>query len=278
MDFRILDKVFWHGKTDMSAFIEHPCKTKGGIVLFCTQGEAIISTGIKENHVVRNTEVTILPGITFCVLRTSDDFSVKVFTFSKELYDEVSFRLSPSFSIHLQHQCTHLHEKGDVPHKNICAFMNMAELVHGEKQNEYQILMQRNFVQIYLMYLFDKCRHNFEKSIGEYSRKQELYLRFLSLLDLHCQEQHDVAFYAKTLCITPRYLAMVTAKYSSFESPKEVIDKRLVLEIKMLLQSSEMSIQEIADILHFPDLSYLGRYFKRHTGLSATEYRNRRKL
>ena len=42
----------------------------------------------------------------------------------------------------------------------------------------------------------------------------------------------------------------------------------MLLEIKMLLQSTDLSVQEIAYRLHFPDQSYLGRYFKKHTGES----------
>lgn len=66
---------------------------------------------------------------------------------------------------------------------------------------------------------------------------------------------------------------MVCHACSSFASPKEIIDKRVILEIKVLLQSTDYTIQEISRLLHFPDQSYLGRYFKRHTGMSASEYR-----
>ena len=55
---------------------------------------------------------------------------------------------------------------------------------------------------------------------------------------------------------------------------KEFIDRSVVLEIKMLLGSTELSVQEIAYRLHFPDQSYLGRFFKKHTGVSPTEFRN----
>ena len=41
----------------------------------------------------------------------------------------------------------------------------------------------------------------------------------------------------------------------------------------MALQSTGMSLKEIADKYHFPDQSFFGRYFKKHTGMSPKEYR-----
>ncbi|MDE6987827.1 MAG: helix-turn-helix transcriptional regulator, partial [Bacteroides acidifaciens] len=58
-------------------------------------------------------------------------------------------------------------------------------------------------------------------------------------------------------------------------SAKKIIDEFAILEIKVLLQSTEMTIQEIADKLGFPDQSYLGRYFKRHEGISPKEYQSK---
>ena len=54
-----------------------------------------------------------------------------------------------------------------------------------------------------------------------------------------------------------------------------IIDDFAILEIKVLLQSTELTMQDIADRLGFPDQSYLGRYFKRHEGMSPREYQNR---
>ncbi|MCC8152888.1 MAG: helix-turn-helix domain-containing protein, partial [Tannerellaceae bacterium] len=51
-------------------------------------------------------------------------------------------------------------------------------------------------------------------------------------------------------------------------------NRHLILEIKVLLESTQLSVQEIAHRLNFPDQSYLGCYFKRYTGKSPSEYRN----
>ena len=53
------------------------------------------------------------------------------------------------------------------------------------------------------------------------------------------------------------------------------IDDFAILEIKVLLQSTDLTMQDIADQLGFPDQSYLGRYFKRHEGISPREYQNK---
>lgn len=57
-------------------------------------------------------------------------------------------------------------------------------------------------------------------------------------------------------------------------SPKQLIDKQTVSEIKSCLINTDMPIKAIATRLHFEDASYLCRYFRRQTGLSPEAYRN----
>ncbi|HHR6221833.1 TPA: helix-turn-helix domain-containing protein [Providencia alcalifaciens] len=51
----------------------------------------------------------------------------------------------------------------------------------------------------------------------------------------------------------------------------------MVLEIKAQLERGILSIQGIADELNFEDTSYLCRYFKRHTGMTLSEFRKRKR-
>lgn len=275
--FSLFDKSFWAGESTLKIFLDCPYQMEGGFALYCTEGEAIISVGVQKHTITKNAEMLILPGTTFCLLQSTENFTNRIFVFSKELYNEGSLRLGLSFSRFLLEFPFYIHDDGSEDLKNLQIWMDMANMLYQNNNGLFQIQMQRNFVQSYLMYLFDQIQDHFGLLTRKYTRKQNLYHQFLSLLDTHCREQRDVSFYAKELCITTRYLWLITDELASRESPKEIIDKRFILEIKILLQSTDLSIQEIGQDLRFPDQSYLGRYFKRHTGISPSEYRNKMK-
>ncbi|MBQ1759240.1 MAG: AraC family transcriptional regulator, partial [Prevotella sp.] len=64
-----------------------------------------------------------------------------------------------------------------------------------------------------------------------------------------------------------------TIKQISHHTPNEWIDNYVSLEIRVLLKNSTKSIKEIAQELHFPNQSFLGKYFKEQVGISPSAYR-----
>jgi YesN/AraC family two-component response regulator len=124
------------------------------------------------------------------------------------------------------------------------------------------------------MDLCDKAhKGEISNNLWNANRKEVIFNRFMELVHNHYIEEREVAFYADKLCISPRYLSSVVRSVRIDVTPKAIIDSFVVLEIKALLQSTNLSIQEIADRLHFPDQSFFGRYFKKHTGLMPSRYR-----
>ena len=95
---------------------------------------------------------------------------------------------------------------------------------------------------------------------------------FRHLLHQHCREQHEVSFYAEQLCVTPDYLSKVMRNFSG-RSAVKWINHSLIMEAKILLRKPEMTIQTIAETLHFSDQSAFGKFFKKHTGMSPLSYR-----
>lgn len=107
---------------------------------------------------------------------------------------------------------------------------------------------------------------------GKKSKHELLMEEFLRLVNTHYKEQREVGFYADKLKLTPKYLSKVI-HVNSGKSANDWINEHVILEAKALLKSTNMSIQQISDYLNFPSQSFLGKYFKRHVGISPKEYK-----
>ena len=107
---------------------------------------------------------------------------------------------------------------------------------------------------------------------NSHNRAEEYFKQFTELLGEHYIRERSVGFYARQLCITPKYLTTLIKRISG-QSVSEWIDNYVILEAKTLLKYSTMSIQEIAYYLNFPNQSFFGSYFKRNTGMSPSQYK-----
>ena len=81
-----------------------------------------------------------------------------------------------------------------------------------------------------------------------------------------------MTFYADKLFITPQYLSLILKELTGMSANKW-IDDALVAEAKVLLKAPQMTVQQVADQLHFSDQSTFGKFFKKHMGISPMEYR-----
>ena len=111
-----------------------------------------------------------------------------------------------------------------------------------------------------------------QKGARAQSRADVLFASFIRLLEEHFRTERRVSWYAEQLCITPKYLSEII-KHVSKRTPNEWIDSYVILELRVLLKTSPKSIKEITKELHFPNQSFLGKYFKEHVGVSPSEYR-----
>ena len=104
------------------------------------------------------------------------------------------------------------------------------------------------------------------------SRAEEIFIRFLLLVQDNFRKERRVSWYARQLSITPKYLSE-TIRVVSRETPSQWIDDFVTLELRVMLRNSNLSIKEITDRMHFPNQSFLGKFFKEHVGMSPKEYR-----
>ena len=64
-------------------------------------------------------------------------------------------------------------------------------------------------------------------------------------------------------------------KSVSQRTPNDWIDNYVVLAIRVQLANTTKTIKQITEELHFPNQSFLGKYFKEHVGMSPSEYRRK---
>ena len=110
------------------------------------------------------------------------------------------------------------------------------------------------------------------------SRKQttndDLHRRFLELLAFSRGRTRKVQDFADQLCVTPDQLTAAT-KAISARTALDWITEATVKAITHDLLYTQKTISEISDELDFPSLSFFGKFFKQHTGLSPRAFRER---
>lgn len=95
---------------------------------------------------------------------------------------------------------------------------------------------------------------------------------FNLLIDQFFKEEKLVAFYAAKLHISANYLNIICKKNLKI-SATQLIQQRVLLEAKCMLQSTDISIKEIAFELGFVDHAYFSNFFKSQTNSTPTEFR-----
>ncbi|WP_270540347.1 helix-turn-helix domain-containing protein [Bacteroides zhangwenhongii] len=270
----ILREPFIAGTDEnLSPVMHHLWKLEGGAIYFCRKGWAHATIDLKDYEIVENTQVVLLPGTIIRINGCSSDFTASFFGFPKEMFMEACMRFEPIFFRFIKEQPCYV-----LPQENtgaINGLIRATTAIYNDRENRFRNQIAKNHLQSFMLDIYDKCYRYFGKhKIEGGTRQDEIFKSFVSLVHEHCTSQREVSFYADKLCISTKYLTGI-CKAVTGDSAKKIIDDFAILEIKVLLQSTELTVQEIADRLGFPDQSYLGRYFKRHEGISPKEYQNK---
>ncbi|WP_426090937.1 AraC family transcriptional regulator [Flavobacterium sp. DSR3-2] len=95
---------------------------------------------------------------------------------------------------------------------------------------------------------------------------------FEVLLEQNFKIEKAASFYASQLNITLKHLNRICNEILQ-KTTTEVITDRIILEAKRMLMDKKFTINEIASELGFDDYSYFTRLFKKHTGMTPTNFR-----
>lgn len=265
-------ETFRTGDDNLEFFRNRLIKMTNGALVFCFGGEAELTIDLEKHHIVPNTNIMLLPGTILSLRSASKDFKVHYFAYSGDMIKLACLRLDPAFMHFLKETPCYTHTKPEAI-RSILGLIGATAAIYADRENLFRESIAQNLLQVFFLDTYDKVQRYFSKDQLEGNkRKGQLFKKFIQLVHAHCTTQRDVAFYAEQLCISTRYLSAITREMGD-TSAKEIIDEFLTLEIKVALQSTNLSLKEIADRYGFPDHSFFGRYFKKHAGMAPKEYR-----
>lgn len=152
--------------------------------------------------------------------------------------------------------------------ENSAALSSLLDLLYSEihSDNPYKELYESLFKTIALKVI------KLSDSTKSIERRQEIATAFKQLVHLHFSKHKTVDFYADQLKVSINYLnRCVSAVYK--KSSKQLILEIAIIHSQLLLQETNKSVATIAYELDFVDPSYFARLFKKHVGITPSEYR-----
>lgn len=100
----------------------------------------------------------------------------------------------------------------------------------------------------------------------------DIVREFNFLVETHFKEKHSVRDYAALLNKAPKTLSNLFGKLSD-KTPLQIIQNRIMLEVRRLLRYSDLPISEIGYEVGFNDVQSFSRFFKKNQGVSPSEFR-----
>jgi len=248
--------------------------TSYGLLGLCLRGKIKFDIYFNKYNLSKGELMIILPGQQIELKEKSNDFLIDYFIASQDLINDVLSgipRLSPLFFIHMRKK--HQYKLSDEEAERFKDYFKLsvkhikaADLIF---EREYVV----NVLRLFYLDLYNNYKNSLlmMKTVQDGNKENMAYQFFLLIME-HYRKNRDVAFYADKLFITPKHLSRVIKEISG-RAAKDWIVEYTILEIKSLLHDLSLNIQEIAIKTNFSNQASLSRFFRKHTGMSPSQYR-----
>lgn len=263
-DFFLMDNII-----DAGSIFTHPFMVDSVNAVICVKGISKGKINLKPYETQAPCLIIILPDQILEHEYISNDFEGLSIIMAKRFTDSLNIEEGFSAFVSVRdNPCIPLTEN---ELKSMCSYYSMMKNTIGAKDNPFRLEIAKYLTKAFFYgagYYFHKLHSNTTRN-----KNEQLVENFINLIQTNFREERGVEFYANKLCLTAKYMTTVI-KQTSGKSAGEWIDERVILEVKALLKSTNMTVQQISDELNFPTQSSFGKYFKRLVGLSPKEYRS----
>jgi AraC-like DNA-binding protein len=246
-----------------------PHKLKHAAICICTAGHCTLKINLQTYEIESPMLVTLMPGQIIESIDKSVNFDGHTIVLSKRFIDMLNL---PGWQ--QQYMTLFNNPTNEIPAdalRHLQIFYTILHKAASDEENPFRLQVIVNLIRVFYYGGVSKFR-KIDNNTTSY--KNSIVERFMELVAKHYRDERLIGFYADKLCITPKYLSKLI-KDNTGRSAGEWIESHVILEARAMLQSSDMTIQQIAASLNFPNQSFFGKYFKRATGLSPMQYRSK---
>ena len=246
-----------------------------GLIVICTDGMAQFDYDGQQIQLHKNDLYLYMAHSVVTNFMSSPDFNCRQIWFSRgELWDiskygEVSLSDLPYLK---QHPKIHLSDD-DVTLLDDY-FQLLCRRMRDQSSSLYFEIVRSLVCTMMLEMLCIMRRQEPENTVTTGLHRQRLANEFMRLVEQSDGRIRRVDDYASQLNVTPKYLSTLLKETMS-RRPSEAIRFFTLKAIEHRLRYSDMTMQEIANDLNFPNASFFGKYFKEHAGMTPLEFRRK---
>lgn len=144
---------------------------------------------------------------------------------------------------------------------------NYFNFIHKEmnENSKYQKEIIQSIFYALILEILAEYEKIFDSDNNHDIKANDLSDRFFRLLTIHYKKHRSVQFYADKLNLTPKYLSTAIKKVTG-RPILEWIHEAVLIDAKMLLRTTDLTVQQISDQLNFSSPSAFVQFFKKHTG------------
>lgn len=264
-------------QSSLQQFVQHVYQMQHTSIFFCLSGEALFTIDGQKYRFTPGQLIICPTGSNILLLDITSDFSSRLLGLSKHIWLAARSSMSPE-TIQAIECRTHQGGNSDLEIEFLNNIFRQIDILNIEASGndskiEYcqqNIILAVNSLLLYIQHISKTNKNTTKEPVS--GSKDKLFYEFRTLLTNHFRDDRSVQFYADKMMISTRHLNSVCQRASG-QNAKEIIDNFTIIELQVNLMYTHKSFQELVNEFHFPDQSYLNRYFKRHTGYSLSEFR-----
>ena len=265
------DSVMLFKLDERSVDIKIPLRADFGAIV-CTEGEAELNINFKPHKVKKGTMVINSSRNVIQIVNSSPDYRGSVIivseAFTRKTIIDLREIATELLQIHLN-PCINMQP---IAYETFNKYYELIEFIIESNNSVSTNDSLRSLIVSLVYNLKDLFFEHNKIYNAENSRYHKIFNDFILLLSSSCVNEKRVAYYADKFHLTPKYFSAIIKQVSG-QSASKWIDEYLLLEAQILLRTSTLSIQEIANRLEFANASFFSKYFKQHLNITPGQYR-----